>query len=227
MSEMSPNQTFQAQIPQPQGDNSKKKITWSVISIALILIIWFASGLALPFPVDWILHLIIYFALGYALYQTIGLWALAWVLAAWFGALDEIHQAYFPGRMPNILDWFLALIFSGLGAYFTIWQTKQQHNKQAAQPTPEPTEQAAAMPDFEFAPPPMPQAMTEAPSPDMNLQVPQAPRPQPTPTAPEVHAPIIDTEFHPNNNAPVHESAQAVEVNFGHKAKNKDENKKG
>lgn len=225
MSEISPNQTFQTQTPQPQGENSKKKITWSVISIAIILIIWLSSGFSLPRPIDWVLHLVTYFALGYALNQAMGLWSLAWVLAVWFGALDEIHQAYFPGRMPDVLDWFFALIGSGLGAYFTVWQTKQQHNKQAAQPTTQTTEQAAAMPDFEFAPPPAPQTITEAPASHMNLQVPPAPRPQPT--SPEVHAPIIDTEFHPNNNAPVHESAQAVEVHFGHKAKNKDENKKG
>lgn len=233
MTEMPSNPMVSPPAP-PQGDKpelSKKQITWSLISIAIMLGTWLSSGMTsgiqLPHPIDWILHLITYFALGYALHQATGRWWLAWILAAWFGAFDEIHQAYFPGRDPGFLDWFFDLIGSGLGAFFLIWQ-----NTKLTQDQTQPSEQAAApMPvtDFQFSdtpatPHPQQVADIAVPAETPHSQVPPAPRPQPTPQA---QIPPPDIEFQPSNNAPVHETAEAVEINFGARAKNKNGDKQG
>jgi VanZ family protein len=36
---------------------------------------------------------------------TVGALASAWLLAAAFGATDEWHQMYVPGRFPELRDW--------------------------------------------------------------------------------------------------------------------------
>lgn len=73
-------------------------------------------GPALPHPLDWIAHFVAYLALGFALGKATGRPGLAWVLAAWFGALDEVHQAFVPPREAGITDWFFDLAGSFLGS---------------------------------------------------------------------------------------------------------------
>ncbi|KQR36261.1 hypothetical protein ASF71_15410 [Deinococcus sp. Leaf326] len=96
--------------------------------------IWVLSSLAdtpgppLHHPLDWGAHFLSYLALGYALGRATGLPVLAWMLAAWWGAADEIHQAFVPGREAGITDWWFDLAGSGLGA----WLAGQACLKRAA-----------------------------------------------------------------------------------------------
>lgn len=81
--------------------------------------VWYLSsqsklpGPALVHPLDWAAHFLTYLALGFSLGRATGRPGLALVVTAWFGALDEVHQAFVPGREAGVQDW----IFDALGAY--------------------------------------------------------------------------------------------------------------
>ncbi|WP_081790835.1 VanZ family protein [Deinococcus phoenicis] len=83
--------------------------------------IWWLSsssdtpGPPLVHPLDWAAHFTAYLALGYSLGRATGRWGLALVLAVWFGALDEVHQAFVPGRDAGVTDWLFDLAGSWLG----------------------------------------------------------------------------------------------------------------
>lgn len=85
-------------------------------------VIWLLSsgaktpGPPLPHPLDWAAHFLAYLALGFCLGKATGRPQIAWVLAAWFGALDEVHQAFVPPREAGIVDWIFDLSGSLLGA---------------------------------------------------------------------------------------------------------------
>ena len=82
-------------------------------------VIWLLSsgartpGPPLAHPLDWVAHFLGYLTLSFCLGKATGQAQLAWVLAAWFGALDEVHQAFVPPREAGVTDW----VFDLLGAY--------------------------------------------------------------------------------------------------------------
>ncbi len=106
---------------------------WWLPTLLLAGLIWFLSSrgstpVPSPHPIDWIAHASVYLALGFSLGKASGNWQLAWVLAAWFGALDEVHQAFVPPREAGISDWWFDLIGSGLGS----WWAAGRESRQAA-----------------------------------------------------------------------------------------------
>jgi VanZ family protein len=73
-------------------------------------------GPPLHHPLDWVAHFLAYFGLAFALSRATGRWQTAWVIAVWFGALDEVHQAFVPDREAGITDWFFDTAGAWLGA---------------------------------------------------------------------------------------------------------------
>jgi VanZ family protein len=72
----------------------------------------------LPHPIDWIVHCGAFFGLGFLLSLAIGSVRYFWVaalLTSLFGATDEIHQYFTPGRSSTISDW-LADTVGGVAA---------------------------------------------------------------------------------------------------------------
>ncbi|WP_104991423.1 VanZ family protein [Deinococcus sp. NW-56] len=88
---------------------------------------WLSSGSDTPgpplrHPLDWGAHFLAYLALTYALARATGRRGLAIVIAAWFGASDEVHQAFVPGRDAGLSDWLFDLAGAGVGAWLALGQ---------------------------------------------------------------------------------------------------------
>lgn len=104
---------------------------------ALALALWLLSSRStLPMPqgvfgLDKVAHFGAYAALAFAL----GLWpkAQAWrihpartaliiiILASAYGAIDELHQSYVPGRDASVYDWLADTLGAGFGAAALAW----------------------------------------------------------------------------------------------------------
>ena len=52
------------------------------------------------------------------------------VIAAWFGALDEIHQAFVPPREAGVQDW----LFDVAGAWLGSWLALRGAARPSARP---------------------------------------------------------------------------------------------
>jgi len=95
---------------------------WWWPALALMALLWWLSstadplGAALTHPLDWAAHFLSYAALGFCLGRACGSSAAGWLLAAWFGAFDEVHQAFVPGREAGIGDWWFDLLGSWAGS---------------------------------------------------------------------------------------------------------------
>lgn len=82
--------------------------------------------------VDKILHFTIYAVFAYLLTRQISEAASPWravlpaiVLAAAFGAADEWHQRFIPGRSTELADWYADVLGATLGALtFAFWRTR-------------------------------------------------------------------------------------------------------
>ncbi len=107
----------------PFNRQQRRSIFWGVISLIIALIIWVLSsssntpGPPLRHPLDWTAHFLTYTTLAFALGRATGRRYLALVIAAWFGALDETHQAFVPGREAGISDWYFDLLGGWVGSY--------------------------------------------------------------------------------------------------------------
>ncbi|WP_407540915.1 VanZ family protein [Deinococcus radiomollis] len=91
-------------------------------------------GVPLRHPFDWLGHSLEYLVLAYALGRAGGRRGLALGLAVWFGASDEVHQAFVAGRDAGIQDW----LFDLLGA----WLGSRLSNKPGSRPVRRPPEDA-------------------------------------------------------------------------------------
>ena len=94
---------------------------WWLLSLLIMLGVWVLSGGSdtpgppLRHPLDWLAHGLTYLALAYALTRATGRPMFALVFAAWYGALDEVHQAFVPGREAGLPDWLADLTGAWLG----------------------------------------------------------------------------------------------------------------
>lgn len=105
---------------------SRRAGRWWLLSVAIMAVVWKLSssgdtpGPPLVHPLDWIAHFITYLSLGYCLGRATGRPGVALVVAAWFGALDEVHQAFVPGREAGVQDWFFDVAGGWLGARLAV-----------------------------------------------------------------------------------------------------------
>ncbi len=74
------------------------------------------NEVGLPSPLDKLAHLVEYALLGFLLGRGTGRAALAFAVAALYGATDELHQAFVPGREASLFDWFADVLGAALGA---------------------------------------------------------------------------------------------------------------
>lgn len=95
---------------------------WWLPALALLWGIWWLSSSAdtpgppLIHPFDWLAHFLSYLALAYSLGRATGQPRLALVVAVWWGAVDEVHQAFVPGRDAGIQDWWFDLLGALVGS---------------------------------------------------------------------------------------------------------------
>ena len=106
----------------PRPNTTRFRGVWWGVSLLLVAVIWVFSsssaplGMPLPHPLDWAGHALEYLALGFALGRATGRPGLALGLAAWAGAVDEVHQAFVAGRDAGIQDWLADLLGAWLGS---------------------------------------------------------------------------------------------------------------
>lgn len=99
---------------------------WWIPALLIMGTIWWLSsgsdtpGPPLRHPLDWSAHFLAYLALAFTLARATGRRGLAVVLAAWFGATDEVHQAFVPGRDAGLSDWLFDLAGAGVGAWLAL-----------------------------------------------------------------------------------------------------------
>jgi VanZ family protein len=81
---------------------------------------WFSSqagsAVGLPPPWDKIVHGLTYAVLGGLAALAMGSVRRGFLLAALYGAIDEAHQAFSPGRSPDYADWLVDMIGALVGA---------------------------------------------------------------------------------------------------------------
>lgn len=108
-------------------------IYWIILFIATTLPVQSVPSIAVS---DKINHLLAYFLLGVLLYLTLifqrksvflfdnATWATI-VIASFYGALDEFHQMFVPGRFAEVLDWLADATGSALGVFFITYLIKK------------------------------------------------------------------------------------------------------
>jgi len=111
--------------------------------------LWFLSSRSTlprpPGPLGWdkLQHLLAYGALGFAigLWISVAFWRrrpwlallLATLLGSVYGAIDEIHQYFVPGRHSDILDWLANTLGAFLGALATMILMRKWKRGRAAE----------------------------------------------------------------------------------------------
>ncbi len=97
------------------------KLLWWLLSLAFMAGEFYLSSqsgdrVGIPAPWDKLTHFAGYAVLGFLLAKASGSWRSALLLAAWFGASDELHQAFVPGRAAGLDDWLADALGAWLGA---------------------------------------------------------------------------------------------------------------
>ncbi len=82
------------------------------------------SAAGIPHPWDKLAHFLEYAGLGYLLGRGSGRPGLSLLFAALYGASDEFHQGFVPGREASALDWAADLVGAAAGALFTARRPK-------------------------------------------------------------------------------------------------------
>ncbi|AFZ66416.1 VanZ family protein [Deinococcus peraridilitoris] len=95
--------------------------TWWLLALVHMAVIFVFSaqsgeGVGIPAPWDKLAHALEYALLGFLLARATGSWRAAWVIAALYGASDEIHQAFVPMRSAGLDDWLADLSGAFVGA---------------------------------------------------------------------------------------------------------------
>lgn len=89
---------------------------------------WFSSRtgsqVGIPAPWDKLVHLLEFLILGFLATRATGSARGGFTIAAVWGAVDEVHQAFVPLRSPGLDDWLADLIGGFLGAMLGGIQTR-------------------------------------------------------------------------------------------------------
>lgn len=97
-------------------------------------VIWWLSsqpetlGPDLRHPLDWTAHFLAYLALAFSLGRATASRTAAFLIAVWFGAFDEVHQAFVPGRDAGITDWLFDLLGAWVGVRLGVRGKAGQRN---------------------------------------------------------------------------------------------------
>jgi VanZ family protein len=97
---------------------SRRLHLWLPVAAYMAVIFWLSSMTSPPGPNGWLSdkaqHAIAYGGLAIVTLRAtsggrwwaapLGAFALAWAIASVYGATDEFHQAFTPGRTPDVLD---------------------------------------------------------------------------------------------------------------------------
>jgi VanZ family protein len=111
---------------------TRLKIALKIPALLLVVVIWILSSQsALPVPkgifgFDKLQHLLAYLALAVSItlwvspeqrrYHSLRSFLLIVVASSLYGAIDELHQFYVPGRDCNVWDWIADTLGALLGA---------------------------------------------------------------------------------------------------------------
>lgn len=119
------------------------KILWSMLLLVCSAMIYRVSSAPVTLPMpgfpaqDKLLHMLTYGVLAGLTWQTARAWTLhhpgrwAWLYATVYGATDEWHQYFVPGRQCDLWDW----VADTLGAALVILALRRF---QDSNPTPSP-----------------------------------------------------------------------------------------
>jgi len=108
---------------------SRRLHLWLPVAAYMALIFWLSSMTSPPGPNGWLSdkaqHAIAYGGLAIVTLRAtsggrwwaapLGALAVAWAIATVYGATDEFHQAFTPGRTPDVLDLRADAIGAALG----------------------------------------------------------------------------------------------------------------
>lgn len=100
------------------------RTTYAVLSLLYMGVIYLVSAqpgsaVGLPSPWDKLAHLVEYALLGFLLGRATERPGWAWALAALYGASDEFHQGFVPGREVSLWDWLADAAGAGLGSWLS------------------------------------------------------------------------------------------------------------
>jgi hypothetical protein len=97
--------------PDPAQPVQTRRWWWPTLILMALLWLLDAQGVG-SLPV----HLIGYVLLGLCAGRARRSFAGGWVLAAWFGALGQLHLAFVPGQVAGVGGWLVTLLASALGS---------------------------------------------------------------------------------------------------------------
>ncbi len=103
---------------------------WGAAAAWAALIFWLSSRPSIPAPaipgLDKVAHLAAYAVLGFLLARAAPGSLAAVALGLLYGASDEIHQTYVPGRTADPLDWVADAAGVLLGTWaHTLWRARR------------------------------------------------------------------------------------------------------
>ncbi len=112
------------------GSHLRAAVKWvpSVLWATLIFRLSAIPGSDVP-PGDYgsLAHFTVYAVLGALLFLALAreqgavrAACLAVVISSAYGVTDEVHQAFVPGRVPDVVDWGLDTLGAGVGAFTSL-----------------------------------------------------------------------------------------------------------
>ena len=116
------------------------KLGWWLLTILYSGGMWWFSSrsgsqVGLPAPWDKLAHLLEFALLGFLAARATGSARGGFSIAAVWGAVDEVHQAFVPLRSPGLDDWLADLIGGFLGAMLGGLQMRQSQRAAEARVT--------------------------------------------------------------------------------------------
>jgi VanZ family protein len=99
-------------------------VLWIAVQVTLTSLPGKAIPVGLPHPLDWMGHMTLYGGIGVLVARVAALrkWPTRWlvwtgILLSVWGALDELHQLFIPGRDAAVDDWVADTLGGALGLY--------------------------------------------------------------------------------------------------------------